>query len=960
MRQGCRKLLIFSLILFFSLSSYTMDVFASSHSWVQNSQEYKEFYNQGIDGVFDTNNNFDTGDEQIDAIANKKMLGQPLTEEEQTYFNTWAQENLIKAGSLELLVSFMSGDDDVGWAENAIAGIVYSVGRGAYVLLNKGAYPFTINNLVFGRMCDQNRIGISLVQFELTTYNPYGIVSAYLYRILRSIAYTLFLFSFLAELVRQVYAHDKKSRSELKNTCQMIVFMFLLIYIFPKVADFVLYLKDVIMKLIYDEFDGLVGLGTDIVATFRGQYQSHGSLLNAFMFDAAVFCVIPFAFSYIKIALMQLLLFGGAPVIFVLSIRNQKLLSSWASTFFSNIFIPVIDMVLILLPVMLNTIKSIIISNVPGVRESDVALVFALIELTCIFAVTPMRNVILRMVGNMTGMQMGGSLGGLGMIAVMAARTMGSLKNRGGERGYKQGGNANYESDKALADHMGAVNDSYFDSRQNSNSFRNLPDFESGSADDNSVAMSQPTSFGASGTGMNGMEDNDMVPNTQQMGIPGGVNAYEDSSFDDSDRAVPESVAELSGAAPMDLSDVGSGVDSINNATQVQVSPEDYDESGITDTVDYPQISGGSYDNMIPSVNMSSSTSGVYSDNGTQFDMSTGYGGIESVSQSRLDNLQKMDTYKTEMSRIADSNYQLQSNIDKASEQKARVDAMLAGGVDSDGVTPLTNERRAELNHEALSLSAVEGKCQSQIKANNDRMSVMKTSYDNAVRAEKSYAEMYAQAGMSKQTYTSSTAFKRQMRIDNAKRELATYKNFDTKQFENVLTPAEREKYYRQRATHDARVNVAKAGLKVAYGTAVATTAIVGAAAGAYSGPSSAAAGALLGAKIPGMAAGLGRKAGHAGVNAVQTLSNIRTPKDRRMYSFPNGTAQQHVPQPHSNVETPIRTVEQDKAQPYVAPQPVVKQESAEPKKSVVDVFDERAERGKNLDLSKYLDGSNE
>lgn len=963
MRQGCRKLLLFSLVLLISISSNVLDAFASSHSWVQQSQEYQDLYSQGMDGVFNSESpfEFETGDEQIDAIAVKMAAGQPLTEEEQSYYDVWSAENWVEAGRLNLLTELLSDDssDDVGWVESAISGLVFSVGNGAYRLLNRGAYPFTINNLIFGRLCDENYVGINLLQFELTSYNPYGVVSAYLYRILRGIVYSLFLFVFLAELVRQVYSQDKKSRSELKNTCKMILFMFLLIYIFPKAADFVLYLKDACMKMIYDEFSSLSRLGNDIVATFRGQYNNHDSLLNAFMFVAAVFCVIPFAFSYIKIALMQLLLFGGAPVIFVLSIKNPKLLSSWASTFFSNIFIPVIDMVLILLPVLLNTIKFAIPLHVAGVEVDDISFIFSLIQLTCIFSVTPMRNAVLRLVGNLTGMQMGGSLGGLGMVAMMAARTMSSMKHRGGADYHKKGGNASQGTDKDLASHLGAVNDNFFDGRQNA--FRDLNDFEFGNANDNKVATSQSNPF--AGNDADATDDLSSMPTMAQTFGGGGISVGT-GPMDDSDMAKPESVAELSGTGTKDLNEVGVGasVDSREFGTtpDVSLSSEGDNEVDMGASVDasIPQISDTVPSN-IPTINSGTMPSDTV--DGLDQAVAVGYGGIESVSQNRMDNLQKMDNYSAEMSRIADSNYQLQSNMDTAVAKKEQVDAILASGMDRDGVTPLSRERRAELNHEALSLSAVEEKCQNQIKANNNRMAVMRTSYDNASRAEKSYAEMYAQAGMSKQTYTSASAFKRQMRIDNAKRELATYKNFDTKQFEGVLTPAEREKYYRQRVTHDARMSVARAGLKAAYGTAVATSAIVGAAAGAYGGPSSAGMGAMLGASLPGMSVGLAKKVGNTGRSIANTIPNLRAPQTNRMYSFPYGPA--HSTQ-NTAIPQPMGGVKATTSQPVSQPSSTIQNSSTgventgKPQPSVVDVFKKRAEQGANLDLSKYLDNN--
>lgn len=963
MHHKCRQLLAMAVVVFALFLYDTIDVSASSHSWVQGTQEYNSLYENGMDGMIGSTTSdiqIETGNAERDAVVQKLLHNVALTEDEEQIMATWMEEDFSSYTETMLAISLATIDGDVGWVESAISGLFASVGKGAYRLFNRGAYPFTINNMLFGRMCDDNYIGINLVAFELTTYNPYGIVGAYLYRFFRSIAYGLFLWMFLAEIVRQVYSNDKKSRAEFKNTCQMILFLMIVMYLFPKVADLTIYLKDAFVKMIYDQFSNLSNLGNDIVATFKEQYEEEKSLLNAFLFDAAVFSVVPYAISYIKIALMELLLFCLGPGIFILSIKNHKLLSTWGMTFFSNIFISVIDMIMVLLPVLMNTIKRVIVYSVPGITSNSIGLVFVIIELTCLFAVVPLRSALLRMIGNATGVQMGGSLGGIGVIAMMAARTMRGMK-RGGdmETGRKRGGNTgNYETDSSMADHIGAVNDNFFENRQNG--FRDLPDFNLDNDTNSGFATAQ--SFAASATDTNGYSTRDNADVPAGTGSVIGVDNSAATAFDESNIMSQESVADLSGKGPIDLSDVETDIGSFeSDISQIPASTDNFEETvtGIGTSRDQVQ-------SMEPVLNdQDMSASAILADQnvdsaimGSSNGAFINYSGNESISERRQQNLEKMDQYSGEMASIADENMRLQKNISETAEHRNEVNRLLASGYESDNITPLTQERRSELDHLSHSLSAVEDKNKEEIASNNSKMAVLRDSYNSAVRNEKSFAEMYAQAGLSKQTFTTASAFKRQNRIDNAKRELATYKNFDSRQFEGILTPAERERYYRQRVTHDARISAAKAGMSVVYGTAVATTAFVGAAAGAHGGLSSTMTGAYVGANIPGMAVGLGKTIGRKSVNAAHVVSNLRTS------AYPQHSAS-GVGNYANISHQSVRSIDRDhiidsphnQSMKPTSSQPEIKTQQ---KKTVVDRFDERAEKGEKLDLSKYLNGENE
>ena len=138
---------------------------------------------------------------------------------------------------------------------------------------------------------------------------------------------------------------------------------------------------------------------------------------------------------------------------------------------------------------------------------------------------------------------------------------------------------------------------------------------------------------------------------------------------------------------------------------------------------------------------------------------------------------------------------------------------------------------------------------------------------------ESQFARNSGLGGMSTRSYANADDFKYQKQVENIIKQQADFKNFDTRRFEGVLSPQERQEFYRERAIERKRedaVNMARTAGAIAFGT-------IAAIGGAYGGPAGMLGGAMLGGITGGSASAAATR--HA-YNSADAGEQQTTPND--------------------------------------------------------------------------------
>ena len=471
-------------------------------------------------------------------------------------------------GATEAEVATAKSEDEVGALEGLGAEVIFSIARGINNLVSMGGnLNLSIDNVVLGRLASGTEI--SYLQFDLSPGNPWGILGAKIFVILRSFVYGAFLLLLVwMMIIQMVKGNGSKGRAETKLIAQNMVFFFAMIYVIPYIADVVLYVKDVFMYLIVQGLSN-GGAVTSLLGSFESNYESRKSIINACLYLATVCAGAFFAANYLGIALTEFGLFGTAPTICLLSAKNRKLFDGWTTTFFLNFFVPVIDAAFILVPSLLDNIAA---SNGDVDPES---ISFLMIKLFVIWAIIPSRNAILRALSGAPGGGLpaaGSGLSGLAAAAMMAARA-----GRGIGRGIKGSGGSSGGSEES----------SPKEDRQQAAFWESL------SQDTQSVSGGNLSGNGALDAFLSGGEDGGIVGDSASAPDVSDItsNIPNDASIDGN--AAGAFGAESASSIEDITGSEGFGAESVGESTGEDISPDIYESTqGMPDLDEMNAMSG--------------------------------------------------------------------------------------------------------------------------------------------------------------------------------------------------------------------------------------------------------------------------------------------------------------------------------------------------------------------------------
>ena len=305
-------------------------------------------------------------------------------------------------------------EEEPGMVEDFFSGLLTSLSIQLNNLLSSHDINLSIDGIVFGRMAasitGSGFVKADFTHFGLEENNPWGIIGATIFYSLRSLCLVVLPIVLLALLILQLFQNSGKGRARLKELAMYTVYVFGLLFILPYALDLFIYFRDVVLYSVYRAMNGLVVSisGAQVnssvgVVDMMLQIQD-GRILNALVLLASVFAGLFFLVDYIRIALILTLSFGLFPLIAVMSFWNHKKLSEWSNVFFPNLLVPFIDMLLVLIPTILNALFVRLFGN--GLNSVLVGVIILIV----IWNVVMVRNRVVRLLG-FDGMGGGGGFG---------------------------------------------------------------------------------------------------------------------------------------------------------------------------------------------------------------------------------------------------------------------------------------------------------------------------------------------------------------------------------------------------------------------------------------------------------------------------------------------------------------------------------------------------------------------
>lgn len=788
-------------------------------------------------------------------------------------FERYEDEDVLKVSAVEKIFSVS----------------LAAVGYMAYTWFTSWEIDLSIDSLIYGRMAMDYDSAADFTHFGLESNNPYGIAGATIFYLLRRLVLSLVPVFALFMLIKQLFQNTSKGRAQLKDFIQNLIVMLLLLFAMPYLINFFIYLRDAFMwamskgmASMYESM-GIVryNFGNSIVNQMLLMYLETPSFFSAILLLAAVGAGIFFFVHYISVAALLALGFGLFPIVAIWSLFNRRVLTEWLNIMLPNLLLPFIDLLIFQIP-------SIIYNVYVGTFESTGGVVLSVIILVVIWKTVSIRNRWIKVFG-FDGIGGSSNMG----LALMAARVMGGLtKGRSSGKvsagGSAAGGVVTETSDGASlmreANERGALMasaDANMDMSMHGGTWSSQSDYGNDTnklieeMNDRYEPLEEGTGSLAGGGvadgGMVVMEDGaigEAVPNMDMAaplsdydvamdedGSVGGLltDGYDESMTDNLISAerpyVPEMEHMTAPAAGVTMAQMGT--DSISGGRMAEgvdapVRPDIINASSSI-VEQGPVVSANAITRQ--DVHSSNKYDGVFADSLSERD------------KGRYENLVRKDMYSDKIA--ANQSYMNQVGYNRATYEQekqslrdniGRLNEPIASVTQkvnsiSDKSSPEYVQAKSDLQRLTDTKKAGEERmAQLDRAANMDKQnSVYRQHMDNCEQRERQYAYNSGLGGMSDKAYDNANNFKYQTQVNNIKKKQMDYKNFDSKQYEGILTPQERSDYYRQRAMkeHETRVlNAAATFGKVAVGATVAVPAM---AMMAYGGPTAMAAGAYAG-----------------------------------------------------------------------------------------------------------------
>lgn len=790
--------------------------------------------------------------------------------------------------------------------------IAEPLGNGAWSLykwMYKWNIDLTIDGLVYGRMASSYKGTADFTHFGLETNNPYGIVGASAYYVLRRILLSALPVILIIMLFLQLFKNTPKGRAQLKEAMNRFVLIMVLLFAAPYALNLCIYIRDAVLKgtsmgmsLIFDSLGlGNEGVGNTIIGSLYAVYYNSRTLLNAILLLAAVGSGFFYFTQYITMAVLLAGCFGILPIILFISIWNQKIINDWWNIFFPVLCAPLIDVILLQIPTVVLMVYRLVVG-------STGSFVLGILLMVIIWKTMQVRERIVRLLGfDGVGGQRGlGLLAGMMMLA-RQARLGRRFRNRDNgmlaDKEMDNGKAAAFEHERGTIMNearVGAISLPEGDGiayRPNEN---NQTDAFLSTMDESQLAGGQNDIPGL---------DNLSIPAGNEVPIAGNIDSSNDSySVMEEPSEMPYADTAVMGTNISYGEETGreferaaqpSIPEELRGVAMSSINSDFRDSLDKTDKARYDNlVQMDAYNNQI-SQNEAVMNKAGYTDN-------KGYTIERSRYMGQMDDLnQQINVTQQRMDNITDK-----TSVDYAAESK-NMSSMLTKRAEITGHV-------ARLDH-AAELD----------KANT----IYRRQVNACMQKETAFARAEETGGMRSNSYSTANEFMYQRRIDNARKSMADFRNFDTRRYEGILTPREKENFYREREVHQQRERIMRLAADVAGNTigvaGAAAMAVPAAAFSAYGGAGTT-------AMAAGAAAGAGIMAGRAasrGMNSININGTGHGVSNSGMNNHRNSNRQPVQPSEKmvlnrlkNNVASELNSLEKSNAEKYKKEQEILRE----------------------------------
>lgn len=705
-----------------------------------------------------------------------------------------------------------------------------------------GVFSINLDGVILGRLAGYT---LSCAKFELFEYNPYGVVGAHAYVVIRNIVFALLLISFVIGICKMAFptTTGAKELSLTKEMIQTLLIVFLFIYFMPAIANWFIVLRDSIIGLFSDVIKNSPNSNPSIVSSaLAAQRAMRNGTLGGVLLYLAMLCGGVFVLAgYVGTALLCLVYFAAFPIVALLALRDKRILKAWSGAFFSNLAIPLVDYVILSAIVVLTKIIQMAAERTGQTTNFWEDLSLPLIWLVAIWGFVPARNVFIRLFGGQTPASSAGMLAAGAMMAMrMAGRGVSSLVH---------GGRVDPDIHRSNIEKFNSDNENFTNASRDS--FKALRDLDEGFRTEPTIgSLDQELS-----TGLNS------IPKSGDMGIEGtsaekagtslnggNIEVESGSGEEPIEAGMPEAEAKgpESATGDFDELDEGDGKVTASEELGADMSPNMDNDGPVT----MDEIWDQRLDNLEKADNLERVINGEGAEAKELASAKTDYEGYSKT----------WDTYSNNQGTISDlgkANDALYSQKEKI--EQGMLDGSISAAEGSNKIGGIqksidfNNAKMADLNAEnsALVTKMSEPGWKEGFAGAKERYTKAQTNYDLAQSnakselahrrdIERSFATQDKINGGTGVTYSDASSFKQVVADNRAKRERITSDNYTQREFAGLTTPEERYKY----AKRERAINTAAHVAGAVVGTAGAVTA---GAASAFGGPSAMTAGAVAG-----------------------------------------------------------------------------------------------------------------
>ena len=369
------------------------------------------------------------------------------------------------------------------------------------ISLLEGKMGAGINRIIYGRVGSGKPNSVNIYAFELRSGNPYGVTASVCYALLRSIIFVLLGIYFVFILAKSAWTgHTAQNREQIKSNLYLIAVKFIYLALMPYLFDVVLYVRDVVLHGLKSVTGMMLADGAKLSLSnaFLLNAEFTGRFIDAMMYLGTVGLTLYFAVIYIAIAIDMLVCFIAFPILCLMQSPKRNLMDSWVMTVLSNVLTPVLDAVLLLIPLLTSMMLADVIEGI------------AFIQLIMCMLIIPARNRIKALLGVQSN-ERGGFFSAMALLALgrtIAGKTKGAIK-RGADirsdleksRAHKEMADADEEESDAI---LGGFGQNSTQSRAGQGTLEELS-----SRDENSLGELDTSAIDAGGPEERSVEDYD-------------------------------------------------------------------------------------------------------------------------------------------------------------------------------------------------------------------------------------------------------------------------------------------------------------------------------------------------------------------------------------------------------------------------------------------------------------------